>query len=118
MDSVFKKYIPVKSNNSNSNINHIKLEVYYSLGGMNYFTYRNEDRGYYVSVTPVERVNHGDYFTESVLLGSGVKKLIKPVYRKSDKAADDAVTVSKNYWHDLIMYVCDDDNLEVIGDAV
>ena len=34
---------------------HIDVEVYYDIGGMNYFSGRTSPRGYYVSVTPVTR---------------------------------------------------------------
>lgn len=48
-----KKYIEVKENSAK--VTHLKIELYYDLGGMNYFTGRAENRGYYLSVTPVER---------------------------------------------------------------
>ena len=38
---------------------HIKAEVYYSIGGLNYFTYKQEQRGYYISISPVNTVCAG-----------------------------------------------------------
>lgn len=62
--------------------NYIKQQLYYSKGGPNMFTYKNEQRGYYISVTPVKRE---DYF-ESFTAFAGYKKLIHPVARQSAKA--------------------------------
>ena len=114
--TVFKKYIPVRSKTT-SKVNNLKLEVYYSLGGINYFTYKNEPRGYYLSVSPVERVQHDGYVTESVVLFSGIKKLVKEVAKSGKKHAEDAITISKNYWHELIDYVCQHEELEVLENA-
>lgn len=36
------------------NANHLKVSVFYDLGGINYSNYKTEPRGYWVSVTPVE----------------------------------------------------------------
>ena len=36
----------------NSEVNQIEVELYYSAGGMNYFNYKHEERGYYLSVSP------------------------------------------------------------------
>ena len=47
-----KKYIEIKNA---PGITHLKIELYYDLGGYNCFTGKNEPRAYYLSVTPVER---------------------------------------------------------------
>lgn len=39
-----KKYIKVKENPAK--VTHLKIELYYDLGGMNYFTGRAETSGY------------------------------------------------------------------------
>ena len=69
----------------------LRCELYYSLGGYNFFTYKNEPRGYYVSVTPVEREQRNGYTMESVALFSGVKVLVCEVNRKSKKAEEEAL---------------------------
>lgn len=33
---------------------HVEVSVFYAKGGMNYFTYKTEPRGYWLSVTPVK----------------------------------------------------------------
>ena len=77
-DRVIKEYFEVTGN---SRYTHLKCTLYYSLGGVNCFTYKNEGRGYYVSVTPVER---GEYF-ESATSFTGYKQLVQPCTRKSKK---------------------------------
>ena len=41
---IIKKYLPLKQNDAGCT--HLKVELYYHLGGCNMFTYRNEARGY------------------------------------------------------------------------
>lgn len=36
----------------------LKTEIYYNLGGMNYFSGNTQERGYYLGVTPVEIDEH------------------------------------------------------------
>lgn len=60
---------------------HLKLVISYNKGGVNYWTYKNEKRGYYVSVTPVTR---GENF-ESAYLFSGYKFLTAETSRYSEK---------------------------------
>jgi hypothetical protein len=61
-----------------------ELEVYYSKGGINYFTGNTNPRGVYVSITPVDIGTHHKSFT---LLGenSGMKMLLEVLERKSAK---------------------------------
>ena len=87
--------------------NHLEVEVYYSLGGMNYFTGKNEGRGYYLSVTPVKI--EGGFRTVTAF--TGVRILVKAVSRKSDKAYKEAVELSKEKEVELIDYVCRKNNL-------
>ena len=51
MTSTTIEAIPVKDNDRG--INALEVNVYYSLGGCSMCSYRNEPRGYYISVTPV-----------------------------------------------------------------
>lgn len=67
----------------NPNANVLETEIYYSLGGMNYFTYKNEPRGYYFSIAPYQR----NGITKSFTAFSGAKMCIMEVKRKSKAAA-------------------------------
>ena len=79
------------------NPTHLKVSLYYSTGGINYFTSRNEARGYYLSVSPV-RIEKRDYGnTIATSLMSGVKDLVLEVTRQSDKQMEIA-TGSRLCW--------------------
>lgn len=115
-----KKYFAVNENSKG--ITHIKCEVYYSLGGMNYFTYKQEGRGYYASVTPVERreenYNGHPFVTEGFMAFSGIKQLVKEVSRKSDKAMQTAEKIAETVFPSLIDYVCNENGLSIAMDTV
>lgn len=67
---------------------HIKVSIYYSLGGMNYFSGNANPRGYYVSITPVTlNETPWGYSEQSVLLGkhSGGKILLQEATRFNAK---------------------------------
>ena len=64
----------------------IKVELSYLLGGINYFTYKKENRGLYLSITPVERRDSGNGMICECFVGfSGIKFLVKELGRKSDQ---------------------------------
>lgn len=86
-----KKYIKIEGKNTE-----LKIEVYYHKGGLNYFTYKNEPRGYYVSVLPVEiqRMDNG-IVMESFAAFSGIKSFLKEVSRKSNKGYNDACIIAE-----------------------
>lgn len=92
-----KLYFPIKNPEEVNGCTHLTAEVYYDLGGMNYFTYKVEPRGYYMSMTPVEKVDRGGYVTESYTAFTGKKTLIKEVKRKSAKAENEANAFFKEH---------------------
>ena len=102
-----KRYLKLRENPSKAT--HLKIETYYSLGGYNYFTYKQEQRGYYLSVVPVERGNG----MEGFIAFSGVKQLVKPVSRKSKKAEAEAKNLVGTYLENLINHVLAKNNLEL-----
>jgi hypothetical protein len=85
-----KKYEAIEGTNIE-----LKIQVYYSKGGMNYFQGVNEARGYYISVSPVERSTGDGYTIESSTAFSGTKKLLLEVKRLSNKAYDEAVKLAE-----------------------
>ena len=107
-----KKYIEVKENPAK--VTHLKIELYYSLGGMNYSTYRVESRGYYLSVTPVERRVSRGYTSECYTAFTGIKQLVKGVKRKSQKAEKEAENLAENLVNKMIDYVCSQNGLELL----
>lgn len=105
-DRVIKEYFEVTGNGGYT---HLKCTLYYSLGGVNYFTYKNEGRGYYVSVTPVER---GEYF-ESATAFTGYKQLVQPCTRKSKKQQEIAEEKYSEVRDKLIEQVLKEQGLEL-----
>ena len=95
---MFKQYI--KANGPR--VNNIKCELYYSLGGMNYFTYEREARGYYLSVSPVERSGNMESYTAF----SGNKVCLLEVARRSKSAEEKAKALINKYLKSLVEHVC------------
>jgi len=75
--------IAVKATNGGS-VNRINVDLFYSKGGMNYFSYNEEKRGYWVSVTPQEV--RGQFVTTTAF--SGNKMLIEEAKRFGQKKFD------------------------------
>lgn len=93
----------------------LKIEVYYSLGGMNYFSGNNEERGYWLSVCPVTRTEHKmdgkTYFSESYVGFSGTKLHVLTTTRQSEKAFKKAQELAKEREQELINVVVRKNNL-------
>lgn len=79
MKTIAEKNYNIKSNNEKWN--NLNISIYYSLGGMNYFSGKVEKRGYYFSITP-EEISRGFH---SYTAYSGRKALIKEVKRQTKK---------------------------------
>lgn len=97
----------------NSTPNILELSVYYSLGGMNYATYKNEPRGYYLSVTPIERSEQGMFITSGYCFGTGVKTFLLEVSRQSEKQQANACALAELEAERLIKWCCEQYGLEV-----
>jgi hypothetical protein len=112
LQSINKKYIDVAPNEEG--VTHIKVETYYSKGGMNYFNSTNEPRGIYLSVSPVTRSCHeGKYWSESFKGWSGIKKHLVDMARFNQKKCDTFVVDAETEKH-LIDYVLNKNKLETI----
>lgn len=110
-NTVFKEYLELKTKNHNAT--HLKVEVYYDLGGMNYFTYTVKKRGYYISVTPVTYSKFNGMIVEGCTAFTGVYQLVKEVSRKSAKAANEAVELSNRFKKTLIDHVLKKQGIEL-----
>lgn len=99
------RYYKIK--NGNRNATHLKAEIYYALGGINVFTYRNEPRGYYLSVSPVERAERNGYTMESFTAFSGMKWIVLPVQRKSAKKMAEAIEYFETHINEYIQKFSD-----------
>ena len=104
-----KKYVKIEET---KNVNYIKIELSYNLGGKNVWTGEEEARGYYIFLTPVKR----DGCCESFEAFSGVKKLIKPVKRQSAKAQAEAEEAAALEEAVMLDYVCSKNRLKLAGE--
>ena len=89
---------------------YIKLYTYYKKDSMNYFTGRTEARGYYLSVTPVERARGFESFTAF----TGFKVLLKEVTRASKKAEAEAEAIAKKDWRKYAEIAASEAGLQII----
>jgi len=88
--------IPVE--NSKSGNNSIDVEVYYSKGGMSYFSGTSSPRGYYISVTPVHRKG----IMVRTTMFTGVKKFLMSANRYTEKQFNNAVELGKQAAPDML----------------
>ena len=89
---------------------HLKVELYYSDGGMNYFTGKSELRGLYLAVTPVSRTECAGYSTETTTAFSGIKKCVAEMTRFNQKRLDEYAP-AKDELDELINYVTSENEI-------
>lgn len=75
-------YVITKKPESDNLSNVLKVSIYYSLGGQNYFTYKSEPRGWYFSITPE---NHSRGMVSFNMMNAGAKTCILEVKRRTKK---------------------------------
>lgn len=102
-----KKYIKVMENPMR--VTHLRIETHYDLGGYNVFNGKDEPRGYYLSVRPVE-VN-GVYETAAAFCG--IRQCIKPVSRKSKNAENAAEEMAALMIDDLVKFTIEKNGLKL-----
>lgn len=90
-----KKYI---ERNDLKNANHLQVSVYYSKGGVNYFSGQVTPRGYYISVRPVTLGNGMISFD----LFAGRSQLLLETNRYSEKQFTKAVEIAAAFEDELI----------------
>ena len=88
---------------SNDRNNKITTEIYYSKGGMNYFTSNNEKRGYYFSIIPEKHLENG---LKTYTGFSGVKTCILEVTRKSKSAYEKAKAMFDKCENEYLQNFC------------
>lgn len=105
-----KKLIPIEKNEMN--ITHLEIDLYYHIGGANYPA--APERGYYLRVSPVNRVNRDGFIIETYdYRYTAYRYLIKIVSRKSAKAEREATERVNKSLQKTIEYVCQNNNIPV-----
>ena len=89
MMNEYKRTYKVEGKGANT----AEVSIYYSKGGMNYWTYRNEPRGYYFQIHFCEVHEHENYTVHTFGIGTGpqgMKSLVLPCERQSKKRFETA----------------------------
>lgn len=89
---------------------HVDVEVFYDKGGMNYFTGKLEDRGYYLSAQPLSKDKNSYCYTAF----SGVKQLIQPAGRFSPKTLAEIV-IDYDTLDSMVEHVLEKNKLKLIA---
>lgn len=103
--------LPVKKGNAT----HIKVELYYTKGGMNYFSGKTDARGLYLSVSPVSISSGDGYTTETYSAYSGVKRHVHEMSRFSQSTLE-KYEVDQSEIDELVDYVCEKNQIELHAD--
>jgi hypothetical protein len=104
-----KKYL--KTNKENTEV---KIELKYNLGGLNYWNYKTEARGYWLHIQPLKIERKQDCTIESFDCFSGYKALILETKRKSDKAYNTALEMLEAKKAEMLEIITKNNNLELI----
>lgn len=93
----------------------LEVRVYYSKGGMSMFTYKQEPRGYYLAVTPME-ITKGEGYTGRAFLmfGAGRKALLLEVKRQSPRAEKEALALASEKEREILEAVAKLDGLTLV----
>jgi hypothetical protein len=104
-----KKYL--KTNKENTEV---KIELKYNLGGLNYWNYKTEARGYWLHIQPLKIERQQDCTIESYDCFSGYKALILETKRKSDKAYNTALEMLEAKKTEMLEIILTNNNLNLI----
>jgi CobQ-like glutamine amidotransferase family enzyme len=106
------EYIKIIENNRDK-CTHIRIDFRYDLGGVNVFTYREKQRGYYITVFPVEKGDGVESFTAF----TGASDLLQGCARKSAKAEKAALEKYPAYRKMMLDYIAKKYGYTVEGTA-
>ena len=106
-----KKYIKLADNDRG--VTHAEIRVYYDLGGYNLATYKEEARGYYLTILPIKREDKGGYILNTFEAFSGLKLCLQIVNRKSAKIEKQVIDKVLSNIEQLVNFALQDTGLEV-----
>lgn len=76
------------------------VSLTYQLGGVNWFTGRDEGRGFYVHVSPITEEKHDGYTMRGFSIGTGLKTMVSPARAFSLKTLENLANILKSGgWH-------------------
>jgi|GEM_PF-1457157 len=106
------KEIPVFGN---PDVNVIEVELYFAKGGINYFNYEVEARGYYVSICPYKVSHEGNFKSKSYSAFTGVKTLLLEASRFGQKKLE-TLMVPEDTLSTLLNQVLERNGLSLVDD--
>ena len=83
----------------------VQIQIDYNLGGMNYFNYKEEKRGYYLRFSPCKHkeISNGLYSTEMQPMHERSFKIcIREVNRKSTKTYNALLAIFNHHLDDIL----------------
>ena len=106
--SIKKKFLNTTKENTQ-----LKVEVYYSLGGWNFGTGKEDPRGYWLSIQPVTFTEEAGVKLVTISLFSGLKQFLAATKadRKGGKTEQAALRLAEQYEKRLLEQVCAKENL-------
>lgn len=89
--------------------NVLSVSIAYSKGGVNYFSYRQEERGFWLHIQPERRSGH----TVTCSPMDGVKTCVEQVSRFSAKAFNNCVADIDKYVKDYVRPYCEQNGIKI-----
>lgn len=106
--------LPIQSATQGRKRKLIKVELFFNAGGMNFSNYKNETKGLYILIKPVICENFDSYSTETSTAFSGVKYLVKPMGRFSQKQLHEFIPEGEQLLESIV-HVIEKNSLQAIG---
>lgn len=103
-------------------INRVKISVYYSKGGINYYNYKQEPSAIWASITAMEVKSENGFKCEKYTLGKGLKVNLEPATRLNRKNVEAAfqrvlaeVTIGAGRVWNALNEVCKQENVFLLA---
>lgn len=97
----------IPTSNMGNDINNIAISVSYLKGGINYFNYKHENRGIYVTINPEKITHESGYTTRSFMMFSNgsFKVCVRVLNRKSQKQINEIAEKIAPHVNEIAQYV-------------
>ena len=120
-DCRFKHYLKA----TGTEVTDLKISVYYSKGGINYFNYKQEPSAIWASISPVKREQRDGIGFEQFVLGKGIKVNFEAAERLNRKKVEAAfqrvlaeITLKTGRVWDAIQRVCAEEGVTLVEGEV
>ncbi len=98
-------------------VNTVECEVFYTKGGINYFNYQNEPRGYYFSITACKITDVGNGLVcREFGMFSGEKTLVLPCQRQSKTRFESACSMMDELVERYLEDFCERKGIKILSE--